>query len=73
MNMIEEMYKTNSPLRKQVVRRRAKQGSFLAFCPGPIILKIEVRVKVDVDADVVVFWSDQSTSYFFNGGHAQAI
>ena len=56
-----------------MVRRRAKQGSFLAFCPGPIILKIEVRVEVDVDADVVVFWSDQSTSYFFNGGHAQAI
>ena len=55
-----------------MVRRRAKQGSFLAFCPFvPIILKIEV--DVDVDADVVVFWSDQSTSYFFNGGHAQAI
>ena len=56
-----------------MVRKRAKQGSFLAFCPGPIILKIEVRVELDVDADVVVFWSDQSTSYFFNGGHAQAI
>ena len=58
----------NSPLRKQVVRRRAKQGSFLAFCPFvPIILKIKV--------DVVVSWSayDQSTSFFFNGGHAQAI
>ena len=55
------------------MRRRAKQGSFLAFCPGPSILKVEVRVKVDVDADVVVFWSDQSTSFFFNGGHAQAI
>ena len=57
-----------------MVRRRAKQGSFLAFCPVvPIILKIDVRVEVDVDADVVVSWSDQSTSFFFNGGHAQAI
>ena len=36
----------NSPVRKHVVRRRAKQGSFLAFCPVvPIILKIDVGLR----------------------------